>query len=236
MANSRSERRRFPASELFRFLVLPVALTLVVILVFMKPWQKGEPARQGEFEEIELVQKGGLSAVTSLFGGPSGSVWYTPEGTELRLRLDVEHLDPGKRYIFEIQVDSTVYDVASIAADGDGRIALDSAFAEVAEGTCVGPNHDPPTRLEPGRSHTVGFMLKRDGNPATGTERVAGDGGTSELRCTGNGDGDFSYVLFGNRMGRITVRQTAAGSGSRRGTRARLGEHRPAGDGTIAAL
>jgi hypothetical protein len=206
MANPTSRRRHFPASELLRFLVLPIALTIIVILVFMKPWRNAEPARDGAFEQVQLVQKGGLSAVTSLFGGPTGSVWYTPDGAELRLRLGAEHLDSGKRYIFEVQVDSTVYDVASITADGDGRIALDSAFAGVAEGTCVGTNYDPPMRFESGRSYSLGFMLKRDGNAATGIQRAQGGGGTVELRCTGNGDGDYEYALLENRLGRFTAR------------------------------
>jgi hypothetical protein len=187
--------------------VLPIALTIVVILVFMKPWRSAEPARRGAFEQVELVQKGGLSAVTSLFGGPSGSVWYTPSGSRLELRLSAEDLEPGKRYIFEIQVDSTVYDVASIPADDGGRIALDSAFSGVAEGTCVGGNYDPPMSFEPGRSYTLGFMLKRDGNAASGSQRVPGGGaGVVELQCTGNGDGDYRYALLENRLGRFTVR------------------------------
>ncbi len=206
MANPSLGRRRFPASELFRFLVLPIVLTIIVILVFMKPWRNAAPVREGAFEKVELVQKGGLSAVTSLFSGPKGSVWYTPDGAGLRLRLGVERLDSGKRYIFELQVDSTVYDVASIAADGDGRIALDSTFASVAEGTCVGTNYDPPMRFESGRSYTLGFMLKRDGNAATGTQRAHGNGGAVELRCTGNGDGDYRYALMENRPGRFTAR------------------------------
>jgi hypothetical protein len=214
MPTPRSGRRRFPASELFRFLVLPIALTIIVILVFMKPWRHAEPVREGAYEQVELVQKGGLSAVTSLFGGPAGSVWYTPGGERLELRLSAEDLDPGKRYIFEIQVDSTVYDVASIPADEGGRIALDSAFSGVAEGTCVGGNYDPPMSFESGRSYMLGFMLKRDGNAPTGAERVpstgggvaGGGGGPVELRCTGNGDGDYKYALLENRLARFTAR------------------------------
>jgi hypothetical protein len=210
MPTPSSGRRRFPASELFRFLVLPIGLTIIVILVFMKPWRNSEPAREGAFEQVELVQKGGLSAVTSLFGGPTGAVWYTPSGEHLRLRLSAEHLDPGKKYIFEIQVDSSVYDVASIAADGAGRIALDSTFSAVAEGICVGSNYDAPMRFEPGRSYTLGFMLKRDGNAASGRQRVpsavGGSSGPAELECTGNGDGDYAYALMENREGQFTVR------------------------------
>lgn len=206
MPAPRSGHRRFPASELFRFLVLPIVLTIVAILVFMKPWRNAEPAHDGAYEQVKLVQKGGLSAVTSLFSGPSGSVWYTPSGSRLGLRLGVEGLDPGRHYIFEVQVDSTVYDVASVAADRDGRIALDTAFAAVAEGTCVGDNYDPPTRFETGRSYTLSFMLKHDGNGATGTQPVPGNSGTSELRCAGNGDGNYEYALLENRVARFTPR------------------------------
>ncbi|HEY9478645.1 MAG TPA: hypothetical protein VIP79_01085 [Gemmatimonadaceae bacterium] len=210
MPTPRSGRRRFPANELLRFLVLPIALTIVVILVFMKPWRNAEPAREGAYEQVELVQKGGLSAITSLFGGASGEVWYTPSGPSLSLRLGAAKLDPGKRYIFEVQVDSAVYDVASLPADAEGRIALDSAFSGVAEGTCVGDNYDPPMSFESGRSYTLGFMLKRDGNAATGAQRVAPSGGGAaepvELRCTGNGDGDYGYALMENRLARFTVR------------------------------
>jgi hypothetical protein len=209
MPTPRSGRRRFPASELVRFLVLPIVLTIIVILVFMKPWRNAEPARQGEYEQVELVQKGGLSAVTSLFGGPTGSVWYKPTGSRLDLRLSVEGLDPGKRYILEVQVDSTVYDVASIPTDDGGRIALDSTFSGIAEGICVGENYDPPMRFESGRSYTLGFMLKRDGSAASGSQRVPVGGGAAgevELRCTGNGDGDYGYALMENRLARFTVR------------------------------
>ncbi len=212
MPTSSSGRRRFPARELFRFLVLPIALTIIVILVFMKPWRNAEPVREGAYEQVKLVQKGGLSAVTSLFGGPTGSVWYTPGGERLRLRLSAAHLDPTKKYIFEIQVDSTVYDVASIAADGDGRIALDTAFSAVSEGTCVGNNYDPPMRFDTGRSYSLGFMLKRDGNATSGSQRpptMGGASGPAILGCTGNGDGDYRYVLMQNRSGRFAA--TGAG-------------------------
>lgn len=206
MRTPTSGRRRFPGQELLRFLVLPVVLTVIVILVFMKPWRNAEPAREGAYEQVLLVQKGALSAVTSLFGGASGSVWYTPAGPRLSLRLSAEKLKPGKRYIFEIQVDSTVYDVTSRATDDDGRLALDTSFTEIAEGTCVGDNYDPPLRLAPGRRYTIGFMLKRDGNASTGTQRVSASGGApgAELPCTGNGDGDYSYALLENSMAHFT--------------------------------
>jgi hypothetical protein len=192
--------------------VLPIALTIIVILVFMKPWRNAEPAREGAYEQVQLVQKGGLSAITSLLGGASGEVWFTPSGPSLSLRLSVDKLDPGKRYIFEIRVDSTVYDVSSLPADADGHLALDSSFTSVAEGTCVGKNYDPPMSFGAGRSYSLGFMLKRDGNAATGSQRVpagrgaAGAGAGTELRCTGNGDGNYRYVLMENRLARYTAR------------------------------
>lgn len=208
MRTPETGQRRFPARELFRFLVLPVVLTIVVILVFMKPWRSREPAREGAYEQVLLVRKGGLSAITSLFGGASGSVWYTPGAPSLSLRLSAEKLTPGRRYIFEIQVDSMIYDVVSRAADDDGRLALDTSLAVVAEGTCVGDNYDPPLRFESGHSYSIGFMLKRDGNASTGTQRVPGRGGApaTELQCRGNGDGDYSYALLENTMARFTPR------------------------------
>jgi hypothetical protein len=61
-------------------------------------------------------------------------------------------------------------------------------------------------RFEPGRSYTIGFMLKRDGNPSAGAQRVPGGGGTplTELPCRGNGDGDYSYALMENSMAHFT--------------------------------
>ena len=206
MRTPETGQRRFPARELFRFLVLPVALTIVVILVFMKPWRNAEPAREGAYEEVLLVRKGAMSGITSLFGGASGSVWYTPGGPSLSFRLRAEKLSPGRRYIFEIQVDSRIYDVTSRAADDDGRLALDTSFTVVAEGICVGDNYDPPMRFEPGRSYTIGFMLKRDGNPSMGAQRVPGGGGTpaAELPCRGNGDGNYRCALMENSMAHFT--------------------------------
>jgi hypothetical protein len=206
MSSSSHPRRRFPARELLRFLTLPLALTIIAIVVFVKPWRDFAPARDGAYEEVRLVQKGGLSALSSLFSGPSGSVWYTPDAEQLELRMSAQNLEAGRHYIFEIQVDSTVYDVASIAADADGRIALNGAFETVSEGTCVGGSYDQPVRLEGGRSYTLAFMIKRDGNPATGSQRVAGLDGISELSCTGNGDGDYTYVLLENRLARFSAR------------------------------
>jgi hypothetical protein len=212
MPNRSRRRHRFPARELLRFLVLPIALTLVVILVFMKPWRSAQPKQDGAFELVELVRKGGLSAVTSLFGGPAGSVWYTPSGSALSIRASAHDLEPSKHYIFEIRVDSTVYDVASLEADSAGDIALDSTFTEVAEGTCVGANYDSPARFVSGRSHTLGFMLKRDGNPANGAQLASSDGAAgageaaTSLACSGNADGDYRYVLMESREGAFTAR------------------------------
>lgn len=207
MRTSASGQRRFPARELLRFLVLPVALTIIVILIFMKPWRNAEPAREGAYEQVQLVQKGGLSAITSIFGGASGEVWYTPSGPDLSLRLRAEKLDPGKRYIFEIQVDSTIYDITSHAAGADGRIFLDTSLTSFAEGVCVSNNYDPPRLMEQGQDYTIHFWLKRDGNPRSGVQRIPAKGGdpAARLPCQGNGDGDYRYVLLENSLARFSV-------------------------------
>lgn len=188
--------------ELIRFLLVPVALTVLVVLVFMKPWRNREPERRAGYEQVLLVRKGPLSAVTSLFGGASGSVWYTPSGRSLSLRLSAQHLEPGEHYILEIQADSIIYDVASRAADEDGRIAFDTSLTSFAEGVCVGDQYDPPRVLQPGRAYSIRFWLKRDGNPATGAQRVRAtpDGPAVQLPCNGNGDGNYDYVLLENSL------------------------------------
>lgn len=200
--------------ELVRFLMVPVVLTVLVVLVFMKPWRNSTPERRAGYEQVLLVQKGPLSAVTSLFGGASGSVWYTPTGPSLSIRLNAERLDPRTRYILEIQADSIIYDVTSRAADENGRIALDTSLVSLAEGVCVGDKYDPPRTLEPGHTYSIQFWLKLDGNPASGSQRIQAvpGGPVVKLPCNGNGDGDYSYVLLENSLATFRVSPTASTS------------------------
>lgn len=203
---SRPRKRRFPGRELVRFLLAPLLATILVIILFMKPWQgSASPTRSDGRAQVLLVRKSGTIRSGLLpFGGASGSIWYTPAGPRLGLELRVQHLTPGKRYILELDVDSTIYDVASYQADSTGQIAADTSLTRFASGVCVGDNYHPPRPLQ--GPHTIRFWLKLDGNPPTGAQRIADSAGgpSAELPCRGNGDGDYRYVLLESTIARFT--------------------------------
>ena len=148
--------------HLARFLLVPAALTLVVVVLFMHPPHAATYAEDGG-EVVRLARKDTfLHRVMATFGGPSGTMWYTPAGPRLGLRLRATRLTPARRYILELDVDSTIYDIASYEADADGRITADTALTEFAEGVCVGPNYHAPRPLQ--GTHTI-----RSGSSAMAT-------------------------------------------------------------------
>jgi hypothetical protein len=126
--------------------------------------------------------------------GARGRVDYVPAGSTLAFQLRAWGLDPNVRYLIELDVDTTIYAVASRAADQTGALALDTTLTRFAEGVCVGPNYDQPRALS-GR-HTIKFWVKRDGNPKSGTSRDARRPESASLPCAGNGDGDYRYALL----------------------------------------
>jgi hypothetical protein len=203
---SRHKKRYFPGRELVRFLLAPVLATILVIIIFIKPWRgSAAPSRSDGRAQVLLVRKEGtVPSGTRPFGGASGSVWYTPAGPRLGIELQVKRLTPGKRYILELAVDSTIYDIASYQADTDGQIAVDTSLSRFAEGVCVGDNYHPPRPLQ--GPHTIRFWLKLDGNPPAGMQHVADSAGGSgmELPCRGNGDGDYRYILLESDVARFT--------------------------------
>lgn len=180
--------------HLARFLLVPAALTFVVVVLFMHPPHVATHAEDGG-EVVRLVRKDTfLHRAMAVFGGPSGTMWYTPAGPRLGLRLRATHLRPARRYILEIDVDSTIYDVASYEADAGGRITADTTLTEFAEGVCVGPNYHAPRPLQ--GTHTIRFWLKRDGNQPSGAQPTPAGAEPATLPCRGNGDGKYDYVLL----------------------------------------
>lgn len=149
---------------------------------------------------IALIQKDSLfRPVPPERGGASGEVWYSPSGRTLSFRLRASGLVPHRRYELDLTVDSVTYTLASRPASADGDIALDTTITEFAEGACVGANYDRPRPLT--GPHRIKFAVKNDGSPPSGASGV-GDGGDTlsaagvTLPCAGNGDGDYSYVLY----------------------------------------
>jgi len=137
--------------------------------------------------------------------GAHGRVDYTPEGALFSFQLRADSLAPSLRYLIELDVDGTVYSIASHAADARGALALDTALSTFAEGACVGKNFDAPKAVA--GHHTIKFWVKRDGNPASGTSRGTSPGAAgASLPCAGNGHGDYTYMLLEQQPAEFTGR------------------------------
>jgi hypothetical protein len=190
---------RFPARELVKAVLMSLAATCLFVFLFMNPWRHKKPELSGGVGRVLLIQKDAeFKPVPRERGGASGSVWYKAAGPAFSFQLRADGLTPGKRYLIELGVDDKVFDIASHAADSRGAIALDTALSQFAEGACVGTNYIPPLPLA--GKHEIKFLVKRDGNPPSGTGRTH----TPEVRegadlpCSGNGDNDYTYALFEN--------------------------------------
>ncbi|HEV7702741.1 MAG TPA: hypothetical protein VGO46_00560 [Gemmatimonadaceae bacterium] len=149
---------------------------------------------------VTLAQKdASFRPIPRAAGGATGVVWYAHSGPALQFTLRALGLAPQRRYLLEIQADDAIYSVASYTADARGEIALDTALTNFQEGACVGANYDAPRSVA--GTHDVKFWIKRDGNPKSGTSPnvKAGAPGAS-LPCSGNGDGDYAYMLMENEI------------------------------------
>jgi hypothetical protein len=153
---------------------------------------------------VTLSQKDSTFApIPASAGGATGEVLYKPSGPALSFRLRARGLAPDRRYALEMQVDSAVYTIASYSPDARGGLSVDTTMTRFEEGVCVGKNFDAP-RAAAGR-HVIKFWVKRDGSPASGTmPGIASSAPGAQLRCHGNGDGVYSYVLLDNDVANFT--------------------------------
>jgi hypothetical protein len=200
-----AHRPSFSLRELARVLLIPVIAVAILVFVFVDMQEGGTPEDEEGLKRIPLVQKDSqFRPIPADAGGASGSVWYTPSGKELSFQLQAQGLAPRKRYLLEMAVGETIYTLASHEATKDGELAVDTTLTSFAEGVCVGPNYDPPRSLQ--GEHAIRFWLKADGNPPSGSGREHAPQFTDgqDLPCAGNGDGDYTYVLFENELARFT--------------------------------
>jgi hypothetical protein len=191
----------FPFGQLARVLVIP--LIAVAVFLFLMRYQPGDLSTILEHgrKRVALLQKDAqFQPIPPGKGGATGSVLYTPSGPELGFKLEAQGLKPRKHYLIELAVDETIYTVASRTADQDGKLAMDTTLTRFSEGVCVGPNYDPPRPLD--GAHTIRFWVKSDGNPPSGSGRIHSPQFTEghDLPCSGNGDGDYTYVLLENEV------------------------------------
>ena len=223
-SNRDRPRPRFPFKELARVLLIPAIAVAVFVLVFVDRPEGGSAPEEG-MRQVRLVQKDAqFQIVPQSEGGATGTVWYTPVGEELEFELRAEGLEPGKKYLLELQVDQAIYTIASRAADEDAELAVDTTLTRFAEGVCVGPNYDPPMPLA--GQHAIRFWVKKDGNPPSGTaaEHAPQVEAGRELPCSGNGDGDYGYVLLENEVANFIG---AGGARSSTGSSRRFGSDGP---------
>jgi hypothetical protein len=168
-------------------LVLIPALTAGIVYELCIVPVRHPAADDGGIGRVALVQKdASWHPIPRRPGAPTGGVSYSTRGQPFRFGLRADGLDPGVRYIIELEVDGTSFATASHVATAAGDVSLDTTLAAFADGPCSGAHH-VPTRSLAG-THRVKFLLKRNGNPA----------GTVSS-CAGNGDGNF-YVLFEEKL------------------------------------
>jgi len=203
---TRRPRPRFPAAIFFKALLPALGATVVFLFLFSRvsgSHAHGPRPRADGFLPLTLSQKdASFHPIPPSAGGASAQLWYSPTGPTLRFQLLATGLPHPARYLLELQVDGTIYTVASYAADEHGAISIDTALAQFAEGVCVGSNYDVPRPVA--GQHEVKFWMKRDGNPASGTmPGVPPSAPGAQLPCHGNGDGQYGYVLLDNGVARF---------------------------------
>ncbi len=126
----------------------------------------------------------------------SGKVTYNLSGSTFNFDLKAKKLEPNRKYridfIVTVTVDdkttSTYYSIASVASDHRGTIRYAAELSQFAEAVCVNGEFDEPTPIQSGRTYEIKIHVKYDGSPPSGE--------SGDLPCSGEGDGNFDYVLF----------------------------------------
>jgi hypothetical protein len=197
---------RVPVRIMLTALLPALLATVLFVFLFMRTSSKKQVVESHGMMRVTLSQKdASFRPIPRAAGGATGVVWYTPSGPAMRFQLRAYGLKPGGRYVLEMQVDKAIYTVAGYAPDARGDLAIDTALTQFQEGVCVGTNYDPPTSVT--GHHLVKFWIKHDGSPAAGTmPGIADTVPGAALRCHGDGDGDYAYVLLENDIADFTGR------------------------------
>jgi hypothetical protein len=205
----------FPFATLARVLAVPLIAVAVFFLLMRFQPRDVTSILEGGRKRVDLLQKdANFKPIPPGRGGATGSVWYTPSGPQFGFKLEAKGLKPDRRYLIELAVDDAIFTVASRAADSDGMVAIDTTLTSFAEGVCVGPNYDASRPLD--GAHTIRFWVKADGNPPSGSGRTQSSQFKEgqDLPCSGNGDGDYTYVLLENEVARYAGPGAPASSDS----------------------
>jgi hypothetical protein len=213
MKSTRDATVRFSMATFLRAL-LPALLATAVVAYFLARSSGAVKRKRADgMNSITLSQKdASFTTIPPSAGGASAVVLYSPTGPGFHLRLNASGFSPARRYALELQVDGTIYTVASYVADSHGAIALDTTLTEFEEGVCVGRNYDPPHPVA--GHHDIKVWMKHDGSPSAGTmPGIPASFPGAQLPCRGDGDNDYRYVLLENAPADFTG--TAAHASSR---------------------
>jgi hypothetical protein len=207
---------RFSYATLLGALAPALIATAVVIFFLTRSHAHAPKPRADGLMLVTLSQKDSTFApIPASAGGATGEVLYSPAGPALHFRLSAHGLASARRYALEMEVDGTVYTVASYAPSAHGDLSIDTTMARFEEGVCVGRNFDPPRSMA--GPHVIKFWLKRDGSPASGTmPGIAPSSPGAQLPCHGNGDGNYDYVLLDNDVANFTGMASASRADSTR--------------------
>lgn len=189
-------------------MLLPSLTAGIIYFLCVVPARRSDAAASPSVGHIALVQKDSSWRPLPVgLHSPTGDVSYSTRGAPFRFTVRAAGLRPGTRYIIELTVDGAIGAAASRAADSAGDVVLDTALSAFAGGTCgegrpAGQGSDGGTGTRGSGApalrgaHQIKFTLRRNGRPAVGAP-VARPSGTA---CAGNGDGDFSYILFEEKV------------------------------------
>jgi hypothetical protein len=197
---SRRVRSALTRADAVRLVVVPALTAGIVYALCIAPAR--HPAADGGLGRVALVQKDASWRPLPVHpGAPAGGVWYSTRGASFRFGFRAVGLQPTVHYIIELNVDDAPFEVADRSATGRGEVVLDTTLSTFADGACAG-SHRQAVRSLVG-THRVKFLLKRNGNPPDGgpTPAAAGiDERAAPWTCAGNGDSNFSYVLFEEKL------------------------------------
>jgi hypothetical protein len=178
------------------------AVTAGIVYVLCIAPARHPAVADGGIGRVALIQKDAAWRPLAVRpGAPAGGVWYSTRGASFRFGLRAVGLQPTVHYILEMAVDNTPFEVTDRAATARGEVVVDTTLAAFTDGACAG-SHRQAARSLVG-THRVKFLLKRNGNPPEGGPTPAATGIGERLApraCAGNGDNDFSYVLFEEKL------------------------------------
>jgi hypothetical protein len=204
MKSPNAARVRFSFAT-FLWALLPALLATAIVAYFLaRPQKAAKQKRADGMVAITLSQKdSSYRLIPPSAGGASANALFSPTGAGFHLRLNASGLKPARRYALELQVDGTIYTVASYVADAQGALALDTTLSAFQEGECVGRNYDPPRPVS--GHHDIKIWMKHDGSPSAGTmPGIPPNFPGAQLSCHGDGDGDYHYVLLENAAAYFT--------------------------------